>query len=127
MESNAAFQRQICLKFINVDNSTTRSDQFLELYNHASHRDLFALMLVKLIKAVWVHWKERHERAQGKESSLDVLQPARTRLIPGAFVSGVSHSSHEPGLGACSTPAGRRAGAKGAEQPRNGLTHRSCG
>lgn len=84
-------------------------------------------MLVKLIKAVWVHWKERHERAQGKESGLDVLQPARTQLVPGAFVSGVSHSSHQPGLGACSTPAGRRAGAKGAEQPRNGLTHRSCG
>lgn len=56
-------------------------------------------MLVKLIKAVWGHWKERHERAQGKESGLDVLQPARTQLIPAAFVSGVSHSSHQPGLG----------------------------
>ena len=79
--------KQICLKFINLDNSTRRSNQFLELYNHASHRDLFASVSVKLIKAVWVQWKQRHERARGTESSLDALCPAWTQLLPGVFVS----------------------------------------
>lgn len=40
MESNASFQKQICLKFINLGDSTRRSSEFLELYNHATHRDL---------------------------------------------------------------------------------------
>lgn len=40
MDSNASVQKQISLKFINLDNSSRSSDQFLELYNHAPHRGL---------------------------------------------------------------------------------------
>lgn len=80
---------------------------------------------VKLTKIVWVPWKEGDTRTQGKKSSLDVPQPARTRLLPDAFVSGGSHSSRQPGSGGCSAPAGRRAPgwAKGAGEPRDGLAH----
>lgn len=39
MDSDASVQKQI-LKFINLDNSSRSSNQFLELYNHAPHRGL---------------------------------------------------------------------------------------
>lgn len=43
------------------------------------------------------------------EHGLDGPRPARTQLLPDAFVSRVSHFPREPGLGACLVSAGYRA------------------